>query len=65
MQSQAWQMQKQRRNEEIMANLIEFFRMVLSYLLTFAVVVVVAGIGGVVGVKCWKPKVEIKEVKGE
>ncbi len=48
-----------------MANLIEFLRMFLSYLLTFAVIVVVAGIGGVVGVKCWKPKVKTEEVKGE
>jgi hypothetical protein len=39
-----------------MANLIEFFRMVLSYLLTFAVIAVVSGIGGFVGVKVWKPK---------
>lgn len=48
-----------------MANLIEFFRMFLSYLLTFAVIAVVAGIGGVVGVKCWKPKVKSEEAKGE
>lgn len=39
-----------------MANLIEFFRMVFSYLLTFAVIAVVAGVGGFVGVKVWKPK---------
>lgn len=39
-----------------MANLIEFIRMTLSYLLTFAVIVVVAGVGGFIGVKCWKPK---------
>ena len=34
-----------------MANLIEFLRMVLSYLMTFAVIAVVAGVGGVIGVK--------------
>jgi Na+/H+ antiporter NhaC len=39
-----------------MANLIEFFRMVLSYLFTFAVIAIVSGIGGFVGVKVWKPK---------
>lgn len=39
-----------------MANLIEFIRMTLSYLLTFAVIAVVAGVGGFIGVKCWKPK---------
>lgn len=44
-----------------MANLIEFFRMVLSYLLTFAVIAVVSGIGGFVGVKVWKPKVKATE----
>lgn len=46
-----------------MANLIEFIRMTLSYLLTFAVVAVVAGIGGFIGVKCWKPKVETEKAK--
>ena len=35
--------------------------MVLSYLLTFAVIAVVSGIGGFVGVKVWKPKVEVTE----
>lgn len=48
---------------DFMANLIEFFRMVLSYLLTFAVIVVVSGIGGFIGVKVWKPKVKVEEVK--
>ena len=48
-----------------MANLIEFLRMVLSYLMTFAVIAVVAGIGGVVGVKVWKPKVVVEKVKNE
>ncbi len=39
-----------------MSNLIEFIRMLLSYLLTFAVIAVVSGIGGYIGVKIWKPK---------
>lgn len=39
-----------------MVNLIEFFRMVLSYLFTFAVIVVVSAAGGFVGVKVWKKK---------
>ena len=39
-----------------MANLIEFFRMVLSYLFTFAVIAVVSAAGAVVGVKVWKKK---------
>lgn len=39
-----------------MANLIEFFRMVLSYLMVFAVIIVVSAAGGFVGVKCWKQK---------
>lgn len=46
-----------------MANLIEFIRMTLSYLLTFAVIAVVAGIGGFIGVKCWKPKEKSENVK--
>ncbi len=46
-----------------MANLIEFIRMTLSYLLTFAVIVVVSGIGGFIGVRCWKPKVKTEKVK--
>lgn len=46
-----------------MANLIEFFRMVLSYLMVFAVIIVVSAAGGFVGVKCWKqkPKKESEE----
>lgn len=39
-----------------MANLIEFFRMVLSYLMVFGVIVVVSAAGAIVGVKLWKPK---------
>ncbi|MCD8038843.1 MAG: hypothetical protein LUE96_07150 [Lachnospiraceae bacterium] len=46
-----------------MANLIEFLRMTLSYLLVFAVIVVVAGAGGFVGVKCWKPKVKVEKAE--
>ena len=46
-----------------MANLIEFCRMVFSYLLTFAVIAVVSGIGGYVGVKVWKPKEKSEQVK--
>lgn len=46
-----------------MANLIEFLRMTLSYLLLFAVIVVVSGIGGFIGVKCWKPKVKVEKVE--
>lgn len=45
-----------------MGNLIEFLRMTLSYLFTFAVIVAVAGAGGFVGLKVWKPKVEVKKV---
>ena len=50
-----------------MANLIEFLRMFLSYMLTFAVIVVVSGLGGFVGVKLWKPKakVTVEETKKE
>ena len=48
-----------------MANLIEFFRMVFSYLLTFAVIVVVSGIGGYVGVKVWKPKAKAEKTNKE
>lgn len=47
---------------KIMANLIEFLRMTLSYLLLFAVIVAVSGIGGFIGVKCWKPKVKVEKV---
>lgn len=39
-----------------MENLIEFFRMVLSYLLLFGVIAVVSAAGTIVGVKLWKPK---------
>jgi hypothetical protein len=49
----------------LMANLIEFFRMVLSYLLTFAVIAVVSGIGGYIGVKVWKPKTKVEKVNEE
>ena len=48
-----------------MANLIEFLRMVLSYLFTFAVIAVVSGLGGFVGVKLWKPKAKVEEAKKE
>lgn len=44
-----------------MSNFIEFFRMVLSYLMVFAVIVVVSGIGGFIGVKVWKPKTKENE----
>ena len=46
-----------------MANLIEFFRMVLSYLMAFAVIIAVSGIGGVIGVKVWKPKTKAEQAK--
>lgn len=39
-----------------MANVIEFFRMVFSYLLTFAVIAGVSAAGAIVGVKVWKKK---------
>lgn len=42
-----------------MANVIEFFRMVLSYLMVFGVIVIVSAAGCFVGVKCWKPKVKV------
>ena len=48
-----------------MANLIEFFRMVLSYLLTFAVIAVVSGVGGFVGVKVWKKSKVTESVDGK
>ena len=38
------------------ANLIEFFRMVFSYLFVFAVIIVVSAAGAIAGVKLWKPK---------
>ena len=46
-----------------MSNLIEFFRMVLSYLMVFAVIAVVSGVGGFIGVKVWKPKMKSEQVK--
>ncbi|MDE7418480.1 MAG: hypothetical protein K2N44_19600 [Lachnospiraceae bacterium] len=46
-----------------MSNLIEFFRMVLSYLMVFAVIIVVSGVGGFIGVKVWKPKTKSEQVK--
>ena len=49
----------------VVAHLIEFLRMVLSYLMTFAVIAVVAGVGGVIGVKVWKPKTAVEKVKSE
>ena len=39
-----------------MANFIEFFRMVLSYLMVFGVIAVVSAAGAFAGVKLWKPK---------
>lgn len=42
-----------------MANVIEFFRMVLSYLMVFGVIIIVSAAGGFVGVKLWKPKVKV------
>ena len=44
-----------------MSNFIEFFRMVLSYLMVFAVIAAVSGIGGFIGVKVWKPKTKENE----
>lgn len=46
-----------------MANVIEFFRMVLSYLMVFAVIAVVAAAGGFVGIKIWKPKEKAPKVE--
>ena len=46
-----------------MANLIEFFRMVFSYLVTFAVLAGDSAIGAYVGVKVWKPKAKSEQVK--
>lgn len=43
-----------------MANLIEFLRMFLSYMLTFAVIAVVSGLGMFAGIKIWKPKAKVK-----
>ncbi len=44
-----------------MSNFIEFFRMALSYLMVFAVIAAVSGIGGFIGVKVWKPKTKENE----
>ena len=44
-----------------MANVIEFFRMVLSYLMVFGVIVIVSAAGCFVGIKCWKPKVKVSK----
>lgn len=46
-----------------MSNVIEFFRMVLSYLMVFAVIAAVSGVGGFIGVKVWKPKEKSEQVK--
>ena len=48
-----------------MANLIEFLRMLLSYLLNFAVIAAVSAAGAFVGVKCWKPKVKAELQKAD
>ncbi len=37
--------------------------MVLSYLMVFAVIAVVSGVGGFIGVKVWKPKAKAEQVK--
>lgn len=37
--------------------------MVLSYLLVFAVIAAVSGVGGFLGVKVWKPKEKSEHVK--
>lgn len=39
-----------------MANFIEFFRMVFSYLVLFVIIAGVSAAGGFVGVKFWKQK---------
>ena len=44
-----------------MANFIEFFRMVFSYLFVFAVIIVVSAAGAIAGVKLWKPKQKVEE----
>ena len=49
----------------VVANLIEFLRMFLSYILTFAVIAVVSGIGGFIGVKVWKPKAKVEKAENE
>jgi len=45
--------------DDKMANVIEFFRMVLSYLMVFGVIVIVSAAGYFVGIKCWKPTVKV------
>ena len=44
-----------------MANFIEFFRMVFSYLFVLVVIGVVFFAGGFVGLKIWKPKKKDEE----
>ncbi|MBQ7944086.1 MAG: hypothetical protein IJ326_08520 [Lachnospiraceae bacterium] len=44
-----------------MVNLILFLRELLSYLLLFGVIVVVAAAGAFVGLKVWKPKKSVKD----
>ena len=48
-----------------MSNLIEFFRMVLSYLLNFGVIILVSAAGAIVGYKVWKPKQKVELKKEE
>lgn len=43
--------------------LIEFFRMFFSYLLLMVVCVAVAGAGGFVGLKVWKPKQKVEKTE--
>lgn len=50
-----------RRDGKYMANFIEFFRMVFSYLFVFAVIIVVSAAGAIAGVKLWKPKQKVEE----
>lgn len=45
-----------------MANLIEFLRLFLSYLLNFAVIAAVSAAGAFVGTKLWKQKVVVEKV---
>lgn len=47
----------------MMANLIEFLRMVLSYLFVFAVIALVSAAGAMIGVKLWKPKKKVESNK--
>ena len=44
-----------------MANFVEFFRMVFSYLVVMIVIGAVSFAGGFVGLKIWKPKKKDKE----